>query len=222
MKYAMMMTCALALAAGCANDTDPGSGAGGLVELCDGAVTLDPAEYGSLRDSIFAPMTIETCNGGSFDFYGSNEFYADEIAAMAGDQLPAGATASQADFCTASATVVVMAAGWCGPCRAEAEEIEEELNQAYADLNVRVVQLVIEDNSFDTPDAAFCRGWQDQYDLTNPVLLDLGRRAEEYFPLSALPGFLIVDSQGRIRYREAGFEPGLGNITRPLDEIIGN
>lgn len=202
--------------AGCSNDpVDPGTGGGtgGLFdyEACGGSLQINEIDYGTDRGDVFAPFDgVSTCAGGAFDFYGANEFFSSEMSG-----------ASISNFCDTSYTVVIMSAGWCGPCRAEAQEIEAILNEGYASANVRVVQMLIENNEGATPSQAFCDEWQSQYNLTNPVLIDTGRISENYFALSALPGGLIVDSNGEIVYRFVGSAPALSNITGPLDELLG-
>jgi hypothetical protein len=47
--------------------------------------------------------------------------------------------------------------------------------------------------------AAFCRTWKERYRLSNRMLLDMGG-AIRRFAGGALPGSVIFDSTGRIRF----------------------
>ncbi len=158
----------------------------------------DPGEpYGTSQGSRFFPFTLNDCDGNPFSFYGETEGY-----------------------CESSFTVVTMAAGWCGPCRIEAELLQEQIVEAYAAQGVRVIVAVIQDNDFNVPDAAFCNGWKTQYGLTNPVLLDPVQETQIYFPRGALPASLIVDSEGVIVHREYGVSQELRTLRARLDQLL--
>ncbi len=158
----------------------------------------DPGEpYGTSEGSRFFPFTLNDCEGNPFSFYGETEGY-----------------------CESSFTVVTMAAGWCGPCRVEAELLQEQIVEAYAAQGVRVIVAVIQDNNYNAPDASFCSGWKTQYGLTNPVLLDPVQETQIYFPRGALPASLIVDSQGVIVHREYGVSQELRTLRDRLDQLL--
>lgn len=158
----------------------------------------DPgAPYGTSLDSNFSPFTLNTCDGTPYEFYGEDE-----------------------GFCDATFTIVTMAAGWCGPCRLEAEQMKERLVDAFADQGVRVIVAVIQNNDYEVPDAAFCQSWATQYDLTNPVLLDPDQETQIYFPAGALPATLIVDSRGVIVHREYGVSTGLETTRAALQRLL--
>lgn len=158
----------------------------------------DPGEpYGTSEGSHFLPFTLQRCDGSDFSFYGEAEGY-----------------------CDATFTVVVMSAGWCGPCRNEATQMQARLVEAYADQGVRVVVSIIQNNDYEAPDLAFCQSWVDQYGLTNPVVADPTQETQIYFPAGSLPATVIVDSEGVIRHREYGTSTGLATVRAALDELL--
>lgn len=191
------------LLAGCQNPpaTSPDSG----IQLPDAGSQADAgpgcgdpgAPYGTSLGSNFRPFTLERCDGTPFAFYGEAE-----------------------GFCDARFTVVAMAAGWCGPCRVEAQQMQALLVEAYEPEGVRVIVAITQDNDYRAPDADFCDGWVDQYGLTNPVVLDPAQETQIYFPAGALPAAVIVDSEGVIRHREYGVSTGLNTMRAALDRLL--
>lgn len=201
MRRFVILTAALALSVGC-DDGDGGADSGPPIELDAGETgnvcAAPPGPYGTSEGRFFRPPdTLVSCDGSAWDFYGQDE-----------------------GFCDARFTVVVMSAGWCGPCRAEAGEMEAELVQRYASQGVRVVVALTQDNNYAAPDGAFCDGWVSQYGLSNDVLLDARQETGVYFPMGALPANLIVDHEGRIVHREYGFSEALGTIRAELDRLL--
>ncbi len=199
----LMTMAALVCAAGCDNEpaeTDSGielPDAGGQGDDAGPTCGAPGGNYGTSVGKNFSPFTLPRCDDTPFDFYGEEE-----------------------GFCDATFTVVTMAAGWCQPCRIEAEYTQEQLVEAYADRGVRVVVAVIQNNSYGEPDAAFCQGWVDQYGLTNPVVYDVAQETGIYFPAGALPANLIVDSTGKIVHREYGVSESLATIRAKLDQLL--
>jgi thiol-disulfide isomerase/thioredoxin len=201
MRASLTLASVLLLLAGCSPSPTQNADAGITVPDSGQPPTPtcgDPGEpYGTSVGSHFLPFTLAQCDGTPFEFYGEDE-----------------------GFCDARFTVLTMAAGWCNPCRIEAAQMQDRLVEAYADQGVRVVVAVIQDNDYRVPDAAFCQSWVDQYDLTNPVVLDPLQETQIYFPAGALPATVIVDSRGVIRHREYGVSTGLETIRSALDALL--
>lgn len=190
-----------ALALACGGNTTPAMPDSGGIVLEDtgpGAVCGPPAEpYGTSEGRNLRPFTLTRCDGTPYEFY------------------------SEADgYCEATFSVIIMSAGWCTPCRAEAGQLESALIAPYAPRGVRVVQALIQDNDYAEPSAAFCQSWVDEYSLTFPVVMDPTQITQLYFPGGSIPGTLIVDSRGVIRHREYGTSSALRTITAALDELL--
>ncbi len=201
MRASLSLASVLLLLAGCSPSTTDSGDAG--ITLPDSGQPPAPtcgdpgAPYGTSVGSNFLPFTLPRCDGAPFEFYGESD-----------------------GFCDARFTVLTMAAGWCGPCRVEARQMQDRLVEAYADQNVRVVVAVIQNNDYGVPDAAFCQSWVDQYGLTNPVVLDGLQETQIYFPAGSLPATVIVDSDGVIRHREYGVSTGLETIRSALERLL--
>ncbi len=92
--------------------------------------------------------------------------------------------------------VVVFWASWCGACMEEAPRIEE-LSRAYRD-RVAVLGINMGEDPRKVLAAVQARG------LTWPVALDLDRSLAGRFRVSTIPLVLVLDAEGRIRYRGNG------------------
>jgi thiol-disulfide isomerase/thioredoxin len=78
--------------------------------------------------------------------------------------------------------MVVVSAGWCGPCRAEAETLQQ-VAAAYPE--VQIITMLTQDNAGDTPNLAFLQQWESDYGFENIAIVAPTDPApttmEEYF-----------------------------------------
>lgn len=212
MKKLSMICIVGALAAfGCGDDDVVTDDPGDLPEVDMGAPgeDLGPVDVLSCQDRVptsgtgatpgrnLSGFTLQDCSGADYTFY--NE-----------------------EFCEAELTVISIAAGWCPPCIAESEQLEEEINQFYAGQGVRVIQILTQTADYSAPDLAYCQGWVDRFGLTNVQLIDPAQLTGIFFPDNALPSTIIVDSQGVIRFRENGATDGLTSLKSAIDEVLGS
>lgn len=172
--------------------TDSGDG-----RACPLPMGTDEAPIGTSRGLTLRPFTLLRCDGTPYELYGEAE-----------------------GFCDASFTVITLAAGWCVPCQMEAELLQSNIADAYADRGVRVVQVMLQnpDGTAATPE--FCQNWVDTYDLRFPEVLDPDGTTWVFAPDNALPATVIIDSAGIIRYREYGTTANLSSLTAALDRLL--
>lgn len=200
-SFASLVVASVLSACGSSPPADPDSGPI-VLEDSGPAACGPPGEnptpaYGTTVGRTMTPFELTRCDGTPFEFYGEEE-----------------------GFCDSRLTVILMSAGWCVPCRMEAELLEDRIIQPYGDRGVRVVQALMQDNDYGAPTGEFCQGWVDQYGLTNPVVMDPEQVTQRYFPDDSIPGTLIVDSRGVVRHREYGVSTNLRTITAKLDELL--
>lgn len=209
---AFWLSSALALAAcgpGAATGDAGGNGDASQPADTGGAplpACVPPIEEACVQEGCrFAPITLRSCDPGEpeIPFYGSNYC----------DMNSAGQPAVRA-------TVVVIAAGWCGPCQAEAPEIERIIRQGYADRGVRVISVVVQKPDYSASDAAFCNEWRTRYSLNSIMAFDPRMVTSRYFPDMALPSNMIIDRRGTIRWRQYGTSSGLSSMRTALDEVL--
>lgn len=86
---------------------------------------------------------------------------------------------------------LVLFAEWCGPCNAEAPEIEA----AAADLldeDIVVISVMVQQNDGSAPDAAALGRWVDRYSVTHPLLA--GTSELEAMLQGGFPTLPVADS----------------------------
>lgn len=157
-----------------------------------------PGPYGSDEGRLFRPFVLPNCDG-------SGDFHFDDQS-----------------FCDASATVIVIAAGWCRPCQIEAPMIQELITEGYRDRGVRVITVYFQNPDYSPPTMRYCNQWRDSFGLTNTMVIDPMGVTQIYVPGLAFPANLIVDRHGRIRYRQYGTSSGLSDLRDALDAVLAS
>lgn len=152
--------------------------------------------YGSDEGRLFRPFSLENCDGsGLYNFHNQ-------------------------EFCDGRLTVLVVAAGWCRPCQIEAPQIQSEITEVYGSRGVRVVVAMSQNADYSPPSIAFCNVWRERYGLTNPMVIDPMGVTQIYFPNMAYPANMIIDRQGRIRYRTYGTSQGLTDMVNAIESLL--
>ncbi|MBL8678133.1 MAG: TlpA family protein disulfide reductase [Myxococcales bacterium] len=121
-------------------------------------------------------------------------------------------------YCAASATVVIVSAGWCGVCQREAPTIERDITAAYRARGVRVLTLVIENPDRSPGTVAYANTWHSRYSLTSTTVVDPSRDWLRAVTISGVPAVTVLDRTGRIRHHTSGIS--VTQVRSVLDSIL--
>ncbi len=102
-----------------------------------------------------------------------------------------------------------VASGTCGACIEEAEVLEREVFQPNCGAGLRMAQILIGDDQGGPPSRAFCARWKQRFGLSFPVLIDPDGEITTSLRVGGTPFHLLVDHDGRVRLRDAGYGPDL-------------
>lgn len=126
-----------------------------------------------------------------------------------------GKTISLSDY-KGKVVLVVFSTIWCGPCKAEAPQLEA-LYQKYKAQGFVILQGVFQNEGATPPSAADLKRWSDTYKLTFPII-DPGYTTANAYKIAAIPTNLIVDKAGIIRYREEGYDEAA--VTAQVETLL--
>ncbi len=118
------------------------------------------------------------------------------MPAISGATVQSGGSISPADY-KGKVVVVNLWASWCEPCRLE-EPILEATWQKVQGQGVYFIGIDARDDP--AAGAAFVR----QYGLTYPSVPDASGRLAYDFGFWGVPGTVVIDRQGQMRYRRVG------------------
>jgi peroxiredoxin len=105
-------------------------------------------------------------------------------------------------------------ASWCGPCRVEMPHLNR-LHAAYGASGFTVLGINIDDNP--AHGAATAARWG----LKFPVLLDASKQVTRVYDLGAMPGTVLVDRDGRVRFLHRGYRDGMeAEYERQIRELV--
>jgi Tol biopolymer transport system component/peroxiredoxin len=108
---------------------------------------------------------------------------------------------------------------WCQPCRREFPELEK----VYARFRARpdVAFYAVDGDRGDTPEQA--RRYFQEAGYRIPVAYDHGSKVYTAFGAPGFPTLVVIDREGRLRFRHTGFlgaEDFIGNVTALLDHLL--
>lgn len=88
-------------------------------------------------------------------------------------------------------------ATWCPPCRAEIPDFIEVYTE-FKDKGLEILGLSVDDMSEET-----LRAWALSAGMNYPVALATAKVVADYRPGDFIPATIVIDRQGRIRYRQS-------------------
>jgi thiol-disulfide isomerase/thioredoxin len=124
----------------------------------------------------------------------------------------ASLTGAHVDLSTLRGHLVVIDfwASWCGPCRAEQDELNSLVSR-YAARGVQFIGVDIRDHS------ANANAYVQEFHIQYPSVFDPASEDANNFNVVAPPTTLVVDGSGTIRLRELGT---LLDVPTTLDALL--
>lgn len=106
-----------------------------------------------------------------------------------------GGTMGPADF-AGKVVVVELWASWCGPCRLQAQILEQVKDEVGDDVQFLAVNIGESESKV--------RSYVNKTPFSYPVLLDPQENLMRTYGLSGLPTIIVLDRQGEITYMRSG------------------
>jgi peroxiredoxin len=92
-------------------------------------------------------------------------------------------------------------ATWCGPCRQEMPHLNR-LYEKYRGSGFTLLGVNVDDDTYKATELAA------RLAVKFPVLFDTDKRVSRAYDLSAMPVTVLIDRDGRMRYRHRGYRSG--------------
>jgi len=105
-------------------------------------------------------------------------------------------------------------ASWCGPCRREMPELDK-IYSRYRTSGFQLLAISVDE------DPANAAGASSRMGVHFPVLLDGERKVSRQYALDAMPSTVIIDRDGRMRFRHQGYHEGAQELyERQVRELL--
>lgn len=92
-------------------------------------------------------------------------------------------------------------ATWCGPCRQEMPLLNA-LYEQYRKAGFTLLGVNVDDAQ------AHARTMARKFGVRFPVVFDNDKRVSKLYQVDAMPSTVLIDRDGRVRYRHRGYRPG--------------
>ena len=113
-------------------------------------------------------------------------------------------------MCGKKLTFVDISAGWCQPCKEQAETLDEEIYEPFKDQGLQVISIIFEDPDGYPATSSYCQVWRDTFSLTSSVLVDpalIALKQQFVDAGNAAPINLLLDEDFKIIYIRSGENP---------------
>ncbi|MBA4175558.1 MAG: TlpA family protein disulfide reductase [Leptothrix sp. (in: Bacteria)] len=105
-------------------------------------------------------------------------------------------------------------ASWCGPCLQEMPHLNR-LHERYASSGFRLLGVNVDDNPRLAAQVAQRLG------VKFTVLLDTDKAVVKRYDLGSMPGTVLIDRDGRVRYLHRGYRDGMeADYERQIRELV--
>ena len=126
------------------------------------------------------------------------------------------------EFLGSKAILITAHAGWCGPCKIQAPNMEEDLWVPYRERGLKILLVIIEDNngsSVRQDVLDYCCYYKETYGMSFVLAGDPGTQVMRDYA-AATPLNMVLDDEMVIRYKVAGVLDDTleGNINALLNE----
>lgn len=101
--------------------------------------------------------------------------------------------------------MVLVSAGWCGPCRSLATEVQN-IQDAWRDEGLQIIELITSDNGGNAPDLAFVQDWADEYSFDD-------------VPVLAVPGPPTSYDHPQFLFDADGYIPSVYHLNEKLEVV---
>ena len=105
-------------------------------------------------------------------------------------------------------------ASWCGPCRQEMPHLNR-LHDKYAASGFKLLGVNVDD------DPRLAAQVAERLGLKFTVLLDTDKTVVKRYDLGSMPGTVLIDRDGRVRYLHRGYREGMeAAYERQIRELV--
>ncbi len=91
-------------------------------------------------------------------------------------------------------------ATWCGPCRVMTPVLQR-MHTRYAARGLAVVGVNVDEDG-----PGIVPRFRQRYGVEYPMVYDVGMRASGAYQIRSLPTLIVIDRDGKMRYRHSGTE----------------
>ena len=90
-------------------------------------------------------------------------------------------------------------ATWCGPCKAEIPDFIEAYKQ-YKDKGMEIIGISVDRRNLNS-----VLKFVEKYKINYPVVMSTDKIQKDYEPGPYIPTTIIIDQEGKIRYKHIGY-----------------